>query len=90
MEQQANGVNCSVFAIAFAADNLHEFAETGKRFDVGKMRLNLLKCLEEEEFTLFPRSHKQIKLSKWRINCVDIYCIGAHFMREIRRKMKIC
>ena len=48
MEQQANGVNCSVFAIAFAADNLHEFAETGKRFDVGKMRLNLLKCLEEE------------------------------------------
>ena len=48
MQQQANGVNCSVFAIVFAVGNLHEFAETGKRFDVGKMRLNLLKCLEEE------------------------------------------
>ena len=33
------------------------------------------KCLEEEEFTLFPRSHKDTKLSKGHIIYVDIYCI---------------
>ena len=90
MQQQANGVNCSVYAIAFAVDKLHEFAEIGKRFDVRKTRLNLLECVEEEEFISFPRSHKHIKLSKRHINYVDIYRIGAHSMKEIWRKMKIC
>ena len=64
-----------VFAIAFAVDILNGFSEIGKRFDVAKMRLCLLKCLEEEEFTLFPRSHKHTKLSKGHIIYVDIYCI---------------
>ena len=75
VQQQPNGVDCSVLAIAFAVDILNGFAETGKRFDVGKMRSHLLKCLEEEEFTLFPRSHKHTKLSKGHIIYVDIYCI---------------
>ena len=39
------------------------------------MRSHLLSCLEEEEFTLFPRSHKHTKLSKGHIIYVDIYCI---------------
>ena len=46
-----------------AVDILNGFAENGKRFDVGKMR-HLLKCLEEEEFTLFLRIHKHTTLSK--------------------------
>ena len=75
VQQQPNGVDCGVFAIAFAVDILNGFAEIGKRFDVGKMRSHLLKCLEEEEFTLFPRSHKHTKLSKGHIIYVDIYCI---------------
>ena len=90
MQQQANGVNCSVHAIAFAVDNLHEFAEIIKRFDVGKMKSNLLECLEEEEFTSLSRSHKHTKLSKRHINYVNVNSIGAHSMKEIRRKMKIC
>ena len=68
VQQQLNGVDCGVFAIAFAADILNGFAEIGKRFDVGKMRSHLLKCLEGEEFTLFPRSHKHTNLSKGYIN----------------------
>ena len=58
VQQQPNGVDCGVFAIAFAADILNESAEIGKRFKKKKMRSHLLKCLEGEEFTLFPRSHK--------------------------------
>ena len=75
VQQQPNGVDCSVLAIAFAVDILNGFAETGKRFDVEKMRSHLFKCLEEEDFTLFPRSHKHTKLSKGYIIYVDIYCI---------------
>ena len=75
VQQQPNGVGCGAFAIAFAVDNLNGIAEIRKHFDVGKMRSRLLKCLEEEEFTLFPRSHKDTKLSKGHIIYVDIYCI---------------
>ena len=83
VQQQPNGVDCSLLAIAFADDILNRSAETGKRFDVGKMRSHLLKCLEEEEFTLFPRSHKHTKLSKGHIIYVDIYCIcRSPFYRE--------
>ena len=82
VQQQPDGVVWSVFAVAFAVDILNGFAEIGKRFDVGTMRTHLLKCLEEEEFTLFPRSHKHTQLSKGRIFYVDIYCICRSLFYE--------
>ena len=36
VQQEPNGVDCGVFAIAFAVDILNRFAEIGKRFDVRK------------------------------------------------------
>ena len=75
VQQRAIGVDCGVFAIFFVVDILNRFAETGKRFDVGKIRSHLLKCFEEEEFTLFLRNHKHTKLSKECIIYVDIYYI---------------
>ena len=63
MQQQPTGVDCGVFAIAFAVDIVNGFADFGKRFNVGKMWSHLLKCLKEE-FTLFPRSFKHTTLSK--------------------------
>ena len=48
VQQQPNGVDCGVFAIAFPVDIINGFDEIGKRFDVGKMRSHLLKCFEEE------------------------------------------
>ena len=45
VQQQPFGIDCSVFAIVFAVNG---FAETGKLFDVEKMRSHLFKCLEEE------------------------------------------
>ena len=57
MQQQLNGVDCGVFAKAFSVTDI------GKCFDVRKMRSHLLKCFEEE-FTLFLKSLKHIKLLK--------------------------
>ena len=58
VQQQLIGVDCSLFAIAFAVDILNRLGETRKCFDVGTVRSHLLKCLEEEEFTLCLRSHR--------------------------------
>ena len=84
MQQQPIGVDCGLFVRPFAVDILNGFAETGKRFDVGKMRSHLLKYLEEEEFTLFPRSHKHTKLSKGYIIYLDIYyiCISSYYEED--------
>ena len=90
VQQQPNGVDCGVFAIAFAVDILNGTAEIRKHFDVGKMRSHLLKCLEEEKFTLFPRSHKHTKLSKWHIIYEDIYCICRSPFCEKDSEIKIC
>ena len=42
VQQQPIGVDCGWFAIVFAVDILNGFAETGKRFDVRKMRSHLI------------------------------------------------
>ena len=73
--QQPAGVDYGVFVIAFAVNILNGFAETRKRFDVGKIRSHPLKCLEEEEFTLFLRIHKHTKLSKRYGFYIDIYYV---------------
>ena len=57
MQQQLTGVDCGLFAKAFAVTDI------GKCFDVRKMRSHLLKCFEEE-FTLFLKSLKHINLLK--------------------------
>ena len=57
MQQQLNGVNCGVFAKAFAVTDI------GKCFDVRKMRSHHLKYFEEE-FTPFLKILKHIKLLK--------------------------
>ena len=57
---------------SFAVGILSRFAEIGKRFDVAKMKSYLFKCLEEEEFTLFPRSHKIHQAIK-----------GAYYLRRL-------
>ena len=86
--QQPAGVDYGVFVIAFAVNILNGFAETRKRFDVGKIRSHPLKCLEEEEFTLFLRIHKHTKLSKRCGFYIDIYV--AHSMKKITKEMKVC
>ena len=64
MWQRPIGYDCGVLAIAFALEILNGFAKIEKRLDIGRMRSHLVKCQEEEEFTLFLRSHKHTKLSK--------------------------
>ena len=56
-------IRSSVQQQPIAVNISNGYGETGKHFDVGKVR-HLLKCLEEGEFTLFLRIHKHTTLSK--------------------------
>ena len=55
------------------------------------MSSHLLKCLKEEEFTLFLKSRKHTKLSRDILfTQIFITYVGAYSMKRIPREMKIC
>lgn len=66
VQQQTNGVDCGVFAIA----NLTEFCisddikEQPIQYDIEKMRSHLIKFLEDKKFEEFPKKQKQKKQKK--------------------------
>ena len=69
LQKQINGYNCGLFASAFAADILKGLSSVDFYFDVSLIRSHLTQYLETEEFTVFPKTPKrmrvQIPRSKW-------------------------
>ena len=59
MEKQTDGHNCRAYAIAFAAGILAGLSPIDSRFDVSRMRYHLIKCLENEKLTPFPKTNKR-------------------------------
>ena len=55
VQQQPDGFNCGVFAIAFAAEILDGQSPIEASFDVAKMRDHLILCLEQETLHPFPK-----------------------------------
>ena len=55
VQQQPDGFNCGVFAIAFAAEILDGQSPIEASFDVAKMRDYLILCLEQETLHPFPK-----------------------------------
>ena len=54
VQQQGNGSNCVVFAIAFATCLFNFIDPITVDFDISKMRPNLLSCLKSGYINLFP------------------------------------
>ena len=55
VQQQPDGFNCGVFAIAFAAEILDGQSPIEATFDVAKMRDHLIVCLQQETLQPFPK-----------------------------------
>ena len=53
--KQPDSFNCGPFAVAYAADILHEKSPMEAKFDVPKMRSHLMNCLEMRALTPFPK-----------------------------------
>jgi len=74
VHQQSNGVDCGVFAIAFAVALAHGKDPTLLAFEESLMRSHLLECLEDKKVRLFPTKDKRIKKCKTKTTTVRLYC----------------
>ena len=54
VQQQHNGSDCSIFAIAFAACLVYGHKPEDFTFDIARMRPHLLQCLKDGTITMFP------------------------------------
>lgn len=97
VQQQTNGVDCGVFAIA----NLTEFCisddikEQPIQYDIEKMRSHLIKCLEDKKFEEFPKKQKQKKrlsLTRKRefIQKINIDCAAGCSLPNVFDNMIAC
>ena len=75
--QQANSVDCGVFAIAFATALAFGEDPSKLRFDVSKMRTHLVECLKATKMSPFPElkvGAGDIVLSKRKLYTVELFC----------------
>ena len=73
VEKQTDGHNCGVYPIAFAAEILAGLSPIDSHFDVTRMRYHLIKCLENEKLTPFPKTNKRKqKVLKDATNIIEI------------------
>ena len=54
VQQQTNGDDCGLFAIAFATDLAANIEPTTRKYDQEKFREHLLKCFKYGEISIFP------------------------------------
>ena len=77
VQQQTNGTNCGVFAIAYAVDLANDQDPTKIRYDEGKMREHLYDCLQVERLKPFPRKEGYHYCARREIKRknIDIFCV---------------
>ena len=75
-QQQANGVDCGVFAIAYATSLVFGENPTLCSYNVPLMRQHLVNCLEKEMMYPFPKQDSTKRVLKYKKNqlLLSIYC----------------
>ena len=61
VQQQGNGYDCGIFAIAFATDITYIHKPEQRTYNQSVMRKHLLARLENETMTAFPQQTKRFK-----------------------------
>ena len=77
VQQQANTVDCGVFAIAFATSIAFGQDPSKQRFDVTKLRNHLFECLRSLKMSPFPEMKVgagDIALSKRKFYTIELFC----------------
>ena len=74
VHQQVGGVECGIFAIAFATDLCHSLNPVAVTYDQNEMRPHLLRCLENQRLELFPRKEERGKFNQRAIKTISLYC----------------
>ena len=91
VQQQTNGTNCGLFAIAYAVDLAHKEDPTKIRYDERRMRSHLVECLTEGSLTPFPRWERYRFCGKrlTKRKNIEIFCLCRKPYRK-NEKMANC
>ena len=75
VQQQTNGVDCGLFAIAFLTEICFSKDPREAEFNEKKMRRHLLSCFRSGLMLRFPSTSKRVKKSRSSLVMVEVYCI---------------
>ena len=89
VQQQTNGTNCGIFAIAYALSIVHGIDPTTIRFEEKRMRKHLVTCMEQKKLTPFPRLNYFPRPCKGATVIVAIYC-SCRCPYDAKEKMARC
>ena len=90
VQQQANGVNCAVFAIAYVTSLVFGENPSLCSYNVPLMSQHLVNCLEKEMMNPFPKqdsTKRVLKCKKKIINRYSLFII--HVVQYVIMKEKI-
>ena len=74
MQQQLNGFDCGVYAIAYATDLAFDRDPPSLSYNRQEMRKHRLGCLQRDDLEPFPNSSKRAKRGKSITHRVQLYC----------------
>ena len=75
VQQQTNSVDGGLFAIAFATSLAFGEDPANVTYDSTKHRMQLIKCLDENQMTCFPKNtEKRVWKCQSRLAAVELYC----------------
>ena len=69
VQQQTNGCDCGIFAVAFSTSLLHGQDPCHATYDTTVMRHHLQECLKNNHFQIFPSSAKPV------VRCGQYKCV---------------
>ena len=75
VQQQDNGVDCGLYAIAFATSLAYGENPEEELFDKSKLREHLKSCFRSQTMTPFPKTTKQMPRFQTTTSTVELYCI---------------
>ena len=73
-QTQQGGVDCGLFAIAFAYELANGNDPSDVSFDQGKMRQHLVQCLEKGRLEAFPRQLNTARFNKRQTYDIGLFC----------------
>ena len=95
VQQQKNGNDCGLFAIAFAVDLANKMDPSKAQYDDKKLRQHLLHCLESRKVSPFPKINGgRYRKCNPKFETFEVFCIcrdvffesdtkdNAYFMAE--------
>ena len=89
VQQQGNGYDCGIFAIAFQTDITFNHKLEQRTYNQSVMRKHLLAQLENETMTPFPQQTKRVKRGKEVTHRFPLYCkCQVSFFEDDRKEDK--